>query len=371
MMPTNYMESYVWMEEYFDNLSQWNPQEAEAEVKIKEKQDAYVAYSQAFAGKDADCFSQRRFYEVWSVLFVEYVQRTWCDIPGHCHTCRDIEDLHNKSNDAVTHRALKEAHQLHRGGLFMKERYAYKARCFEAIFQPEQPHETVLSFITDAMDTQKNDVPKEGTHAGKNCVTQHITGVKVHGHGVNFYTTFGNISGKSPDVTIYIISKEIEKFKLRNNGRTPEKIYVQADGGGENANRFVLAFLEMLVAKRIVREVWFTRLPVGHTHEDIDGVFGVIARLVGGRVIYTIIEYQTLISQRFKASGVQCKFEDVFVVPNYVSVLSPHIDPQLSGLHKTTATQLQWRFEAIDISSHFPNGVKTCYRAYSSSKVYI
>jgi hypothetical protein len=43
----------------------------------------------------------------------------------------------------------------------------------------------------------------------------------------------------------------------------PEEIYVQGDGGSENANKHFLAILELLVVKRIVRVVYFTRLPTG------------------------------------------------------------------------------------------------------------
>ena len=52
---------------------------------------------------------------------------------------------------------------------------------------------------------------------------------------------------------------------------------LQLDGGCENANKALLGILELLVIKRLVRVVWCTRLPPGHTHEDIDAVFGVIS----------------------------------------------------------------------------------------------
>jgi hypothetical protein len=51
----------------------------------------------------------------------------------------------------------------------------------------------------------------------------------------------------------------------------PEKIYWQVDGGSENANKYCIAICELLVANTSIREILFTRLPVGHTHEDIDG----------------------------------------------------------------------------------------------------
>ena len=40
---------------------------------------------------------------------------------------------------------------------------------------------------------------------------------------------------------------------------------VQVDGGAENANQYVLAALELLVVKRIVKEVYYSRLPTTRT----------------------------------------------------------------------------------------------------------
>ena len=43
---------------------------------------------------------------------------------------------------------------------------------------------------------------------------------------------------------------------------------------GDNKNRFVFCFWLLLVAKRIFREVYLNFMLVGHTHDDIDALFG-------------------------------------------------------------------------------------------------
>jgi hypothetical protein len=244
-------------------------------VRIQEKQQVYDDYIKEFQGrerivdsyKEVKLFDLRQFSEVWNVLFPYHVHRSWCDIPGHCKTCGDIEEIRNSSTNIMIQQAAKEAHHMHRSGLFMPERLSYKERTFQAIFQEQAPKETVLSIIIDTMDTYKNGVPKEGSNMFSKPIYQHLVGCKVHGHGVNFYSTYGTVQAKSPDLIIYIISREIDKFVARNNGRRPEKIFIQVDGGGENANQYVLAFLELLVIKRVARLILLTRLPVGHTHE--------------------------------------------------------------------------------------------------------
>jgi hypothetical protein len=59
-------------------------------------------------------------------------------------------------------------------------------------------------------------------------------------------------------------------------GRLPDTLYWQIDGGGENANATVIAYAELIVIKNLCKKIVITRLPVGHTHEDIDAVFGVL-----------------------------------------------------------------------------------------------
>jgi hypothetical protein len=46
----------------------------------------------------------------------------------------------------------------------------------------------------------------------------------------------------------------------------------------DNKNRYLLAFLSLLMAKEVVEEVKLEFLVVGHTHEDIDGCFGYLSK---------------------------------------------------------------------------------------------
>ena len=55
----------------------------------------------------------------------------------------------------------------------------------------------------------------------------------------------------------------------------PPIMTLQLDNAcADNKNRWVFAFCSMLVYKRIFREVYINFLIVGHTHEDIDALFG-------------------------------------------------------------------------------------------------
>jgi len=55
----------------------------------------------------------------------------------------------------------------------------------------------------------------------------------------------------------------------------PPILHVQMDNAvGDNKNRFVFCFWSLLVAKGIFREVYVNFMLVGHTHDDIDALFG-------------------------------------------------------------------------------------------------
>jgi hypothetical protein len=85
--------------------------------------------------------------------------------------------------------------------------------------------------------------------------------VKEHGFGVTLYRTINTVK-KTSDLTIYCILAQLESYRERT-GHFPETLYVQIDGGAENANRFVFATMELLVVKRMVCNVVVTRLPAG------------------------------------------------------------------------------------------------------------
>ena len=46
------------------------------------------------------------------------------------------------------------------------------------------------------------------------------------------------------------------------------------NASGDNKNRYLFAFCSLLVFKGVVREVFINFLVVGHTHQDIDALFG-------------------------------------------------------------------------------------------------
>ena len=217
------------------------------------------------------------------------------------------------------------------------------------------------------MDQAHSVCPYRGTQKGMtHPLTQGLTAVKEHGHGVTFYRSLDHVS-KGKSSTAFIILLKLEEW-FQRNGYFPEEMCIQLDGGSENANAVVLGLLEVLVAKRICRKITFTRLPTGHAHEDIDAIFGVLWEYVKDRVLEDLDSYAEALKSALKKSELNVDVVDIPVVPCF-DFLEKNIDNYLSKLHKGIHTIHQWTFQAIKPNVYFPLGVKTTYRTYASPQV--
>lgn len=70
-------------------------------------------------------------------------------------------------------------------------------------------------------------------------------------------------------------------------GRLPDTVYYQVDGGSENTAKSVLMMCELIVARRLCKRIVLTRLMVGHTHCDVDALFGRIWKKLRVRAYYS------------------------------------------------------------------------------------
>lgn len=117
-------------------------------------------------------------------------------------------------------------------------------------------------------------------------------------------------------------------------GKLPRTLYIQIDGGGENANVATLGICALLAARRVcgLERVVLTRLPRGHTHEDCDAQFGVIWRTMRNRSVLTPQEYKLLIETALNKTGtnIPARVVDLYAVPDYSDSILPCIDPKLS-----------------------------------------
>ena len=140
---------------------------------------------------------------------------------------------------------------------------------------------------------------------------------------MTFYRSFHNVA-KNSNFTIYCVSRLLEKWKKHFN-RFPDEIYIQMDGGPENANQFVLAYLELLLSKGFTKKMFYTRLPTGHTHEDIDAIFGVVWRWFKKQHTLSLSAFKLGLEECLAGTRYDVSVEDVLIVPNYIDFLKDYI----------------------------------------------
>lgn len=98
----------------------------------------------------------------------------------------------------------------------------------------------------------------------------------------------------------------------------PRTLYIQCDNTTrENKNRFFFLFLALLIHNHYFDTIELNMLPVGHTHIDVDAIFGMLrnGRKKVENHIYSLPEYMASISDpKKRPNGVLVAQEDVLVL---------------------------------------------------------
>jgi hypothetical protein len=154
---------------------------------------------------------------------------------GKCDTCSAIHEGRFVAENAAEIAGYSELHAIHRGGGFMLERMAYRSRVHHCVRNPERR----LSFIFDGMDQSTLLIPYRSNQKEFPAPLKlHLVAAKRHGHGIRFYQAIPGIR-KGQNFSCFVILTELEKW-YEEKGYYPEEVYIQLDGGPENANGAVV-----------------------------------------------------------------------------------------------------------------------------------
>ena len=159
-----------------------------------------------------------------------------------------------------------------------------------------------VSIVTDGMAQTHCNLPWLGNLAQfSQCLKQHLQGVLCHGRVLTIYRTFHNITNTA-NLQLHTLLLKLEDISNVEGG-LPDTVYLQIDGGPENTARVVIAMCELIIHKKLTKKIVLTRLPVGHTHCDIDGVFGRLWLYIRDRHCNTPQDYTTFIKAALSKSG--------------------------------------------------------------------
>ena len=91
----------------------------------------------------------------------------------------------------------------------------------------------------------------------------------------------------------------------------------------------MISICELLVARRICKKIILSRLPVGHTHEDIDAIFALIWKNIMTTSTITPQQFKDLVIESIGGKEALHDVIDLFVIPNYTEFLKPAADKRL------------------------------------------
>lgn len=357
---------YVWLKEYFDKCGDDQPNKNEIHLDRLTKGEVYGEYVMEFQQNDDRCIlSYQAFVDIWNTSFPYVKIREYKAVSGKCKICCMISLLMQQHKTIEAMQDIKDLRALHRVD-FMSDRIKYKERISQAINFPAK----FLSIITDGMQQFHTELPYFGGKYGHpRKVKQHLQGLTVHGKRTRLYRTVDHIK-LGANTCIYILLLSLDE-ELQASGSLPSTIYVQIDGGPENANYWFLAWMEILIAVDIgIEEIWLCRMRVGHTHADQDARFGRIWLYARNKFLLTPQEYNYAIKDALKdyrkgeidADTSSAELFDVFVVPDLARIVEDHMD-DLSKAFKGDDAQLIFRFQKTEKNQRFPLGSKLTYRA--------
>ena len=215
--------------------------------------------------------SERKALGIWDRKWLPFAQ---------CGECSRLKTAISTATTKEERQKLRTERTEHLA-LTTKCRKAYYVNRELARQQPEE----YLSTIADGMDQAKLRTPHFARE--NKAVTAQLDytlqGVLFHGamKRMECFLVPHTYKGGS-NVTIHCLNESLKRMQAaykKAGLKWPHTWFLQLDNTTkENKNQFVLAYLQSLVDTKVFKRIEVSFLPVGHTHEDIDQRFSVIAR---------------------------------------------------------------------------------------------
>jgi hypothetical protein len=344
--PPKKLAVIAWMKQMFRFLDK-SPEEGQRwYVDLPAKYELFEQWNKAQQlSPTPTLVSKSTFMDVWRSEF-PHVRLRKVTNQHKCNTCSSFLE---RASTCTTDGQLAAVQREWREHLDLqdKERRVYYKHKQKAQSFPSR----YLSIIVDGMDQTKTLLPRSRTHAKvlkpENQVKFKLQGVLVHNHGMYSYIVPPWVHGTA-NLIISTLHRTLQQLTY-----LPPVLYLQLDGASENKCDAVLAYSDWLVEAGIFTKVKKSYLHVGHTHEDIDQQFSVVARYLKKRTTWTP---QDLLQSVKDALAPSKYHEENQMLPSvHVSMhnvnwdvsgwLSPHIDRRLANYRRECHV---FRFAAFD-----------------------
>ena len=233
----------------------------------------------ATGGSNRWCGSYSTFRRVWKSCFKNILGfRAW-GTHAACNICVEHDNARKTAAtmaDKLYHAEEKRRH-LHQQ---WRDRRIY----WQLRSSSNDEEASWIVIMADGADQAKFRIMKaarwpkdlDGEHRPK----IKVVGALVHGHECAFNFVEEDVP-KGANLTIEVIvgclDRAVADSKI-NRRPLATHLWIQMDNaGGEGKNQWLMRFLGLLVDRGCFRSCVLSFLQVGHTHEDLDGIFGVMS----------------------------------------------------------------------------------------------
>jgi len=264
--------------------------------------------------------SETTFLRYWRDIYPNVKTRACKQVLSKCHVCElEKAEMARCGNDHEKLRELQHVRR-HHGSLISSEKGRYHEVRDKA--RADFPYEDTMSYVGDGCAQSHTTMEyKPGFEPPDKACTLKIQGTIIHGFGKFLLRAYPHIK-HGANLAVHALAVAIDsrlKYAEETNTPFPYNLHVLMDGGPENSNATFFAFAEYL-STFVFEKVTLYRLPVGHTHEDIDGMFGDIWERCRREFIGTPEDVKRLYEEAIKTTlhpKEEAHLYDAFVVPDY------------------------------------------------------
>jgi hypothetical protein len=328
-------EMVAWLRLFADSVGDKMPDEDITVLpyqQIKPIYEEYIDDIQAASGTFGEPLKQTHFYntfnKVCSTLKLRLARST-----GSFVVCTVCDAYHTRMRTVKSLRQRDQLKQMRQAHLRKQanQRSKYYKHKHKASINPSK----YLSIIMDGMDQKKTHLPVWSRYTkDESPMEQRLVGVMVHGKRNYAFLVDATVPGGT-NLMIEIIRYVLNDLDAR--GELPfvdPTLYLQVDNCGENKNKVMFGFLTHLVRLSMFRKIKVGFLMVGHTHEDIDQFFSVIAahlkmpHVICPDIPTFIAEVKNAFSnEKAQPTVIQLAALSIF---DYKAIYKDYLDPQLA-----------------------------------------
>jgi hypothetical protein len=298
-----YLQAYHWLSHFFAMVGDCAPnRDNKVQLPgIYTKSSLYTIYrnhvTSTYTGDEHEPLSKSRFKCLWKNIYPNVTITKFCQVSGKCKTCHWLYERQE------VFRSERELESIKYFAAFHKIMIAMERGTYVRKRELAQDHpDLFMSLIIDGMSQDHCMLPYCANKVVKSTILkQKIIGAKQHGFARTFYRAIPHVASGT-NLAIEVLLHEIEKrmeFCKLNNISMPDVLFLQIDGGPENTAKAFYAMLDQLVKLGVFRKIEVCRLPVGHTHEDIDALFGVLWRASRHKTLITPQDWQRMAVETF------------------------------------------------------------------------